>query len=45
LELKPDFVKAWTKKGNCHFALKEYHKAIDAFEKTLKFEPENIEAK
>lgn len=32
IELDPNFVKAWARKGSCHHLLKEYHKAMSAFE-------------
>jgi stress-induced-phosphoprotein 1 len=27
----PNFIKAYPKKGDCHFAMKEYHKALDTY--------------
>lgn len=41
LEIDPTFVKALSRKGNIHFGLKEFHKALETFEKGLKLEPEN----
>ena len=41
LELDPKFVKAYARKGTCHHMMKEYHKALSAFEAGLKIEPEN----
>lgn len=35
LELDPTFVKGWARKGNCHQLMKEYHKAMEAFDKGL----------
>jgi stress-induced-phosphoprotein 1 len=32
LELDPKFVKGWARKGTCHQMMKEYHKALDAFD-------------
>jgi stress-induced-phosphoprotein 1 len=32
LELDPKFVKGWAIKGTCHQMMKEYHKALDAFD-------------
>lgn len=43
LELDPLFVKAWARKGTCHQLHKEFHKAMDAFNKGLEIEPENKE--
>lgn len=39
--LNPTYVKAYTKKGICHFAMKEYHKALAAYEKGLELAPDN----
>lgn len=41
LEHDPKMVKAWVRKGNIHHLMKEYHKAITAFDNGLKIEPEN----
>ena len=41
--LDPKFVKAYARKGNCHHLMKEYHKAMKAFEDGLKIDPENKE--
>ena len=45
LEMDATFVKGWSRKAGIHFFLKEYHKAMDAYNEILKFEPENEEAK
>jgi len=45
IALKPDFVKAYIRKGNAHFFMKEYHKALAAFEKGLKIDENNAELK
>jgi len=45
LEIDPNYVKAWAKKGVIHSLMKEYHKAIEAYEKGLKIDPENDECK
>lgn len=45
ITLDPTYVKAYTKKGSCHFAMKEYHKALDIYEKGLKLQPDNQELK
>jgi stress-induced-phosphoprotein 1 len=37
LAIDPNYVKAYAKKGDCHFYLKEYHKALEAFEKVIDF--------
>lgn len=31
IELDPNYIKAYAKKGACHFAMKEYHKALTAY--------------
>ena len=45
LEIDDTFVKAWARKGTCHQLHKEYHKAMEAFEKGLQLDPENNECK
>jgi len=45
LQLDPNFVKAYIRKGNVHHLLKEYHKAMEAYDKGLKMDPENAELK
>jgi len=45
VEMDPKFVKGWSRKAGIHFFLKEYHKAMDAYNEILKHEPENEEAK
>ena len=45
LELDPEFVKGWCRKGTCHQLQKEYHKAMEAFEKGLAIDPNNKECK
>ena len=35
VQLSPDYVKAWGRKGRAHFALKEYQKAATAYAKGL----------
>jgi stress-induced-phosphoprotein 1 len=41
LEIDPNFVKGYVRKGACHHLMKEYHKALAAYEKGLKMDPEN----
>jgi stress-induced-phosphoprotein 1 len=43
LELEPNNVKAIAKKGNCYLMMKEYHKALSAFESGLKLDKTNVE--
>ena len=45
LELDPNFAKAYLRKGTCHHFMKEYHKALEAFDRGLKLEPENKDLK
>ena len=35
----PNFQKAYHKKGDCHFFLKEFHKALETYEAGLKKDP------
>ena len=41
MQKDPNFVKAYHKKGDCHFFMKEYHKALECYEKGLKIDPNN----
>ena len=43
--LSQTFVKGWSRKAGVHYFLKEYHKAMDAYNMILKLEPDNEEAK
>lgn len=43
LEIDPSFVKAYIRKGNIHFFMKEYHKCLTVYEKGLKLAPNNKE--
>merc|ERR1719198_37753 len=43
--MEPTFVKGWSRKAGIHFYLKEYHKAMDVYNKIIELEPENEEAK
>merc|ERR1719152_583414 len=45
VSMDPAFVKGWSRKAGIHYFLKEYHKAMDAYNEILKLEPENEEAK
>jgi len=45
IALNPDFVKAYIRKGNAHFFMKDYHKSLEAFEKGLKLDENNTELK
>jgi stress-induced-phosphoprotein 1 len=44
LEIKPDFVKAISRKGHAYFWTKQYHKALTAYEDALKIDATNQEA-
>jgi stress-induced-phosphoprotein 1 len=41
LQLDPTFVKGYARKGTCHHLMKEYHKALAAFDSGLKIDPSN----
>jgi len=43
LELNPNFAKGFARKGNAHFGMKEYHKALAAFDAGMKIDPELAE--
>lgn len=45
LELDDKYVKAWAKKGDIEFFLKEYHKAMDSYKAGLSLEPDNASCK
>jgi stress-induced-phosphoprotein 1 len=39
--MDPNAPKSWARKGHSHHMLKEYHKALEAFDKGLKIDPAN----
>jgi stress-induced-phosphoprotein 1 len=41
LEIDKKYVKAWAKKGDIEFYLKEYHKSMDSYRAGLAIEPDN----
>ncbi len=41
LELDRNYVKAWAKKGDIEFFMKEYHKSLDSYKAGLQIEPDN----
>lgn len=41
LELDKNYVKAWAKKGDIEFFMKEYHKSMDSYKAGLQLEPDN----
>lgn len=41
LELDKTYVKAWAKKGDIEFFMKEYHKSMDSYNAGLVLEPDN----
>ena len=45
LEIDPNFVKAYFRKGTIHHLMKEYHKALQAYDQGLKLDPENKDCK
>ncbi|KAL7722222.1 TPR repeat protein [Entamoeba marina] len=44
IEIKPDFIKGYNRKGFSHYCMKEYHKALAEYEKALKIDSSNQEA-
>jgi len=45
VKIDPTFIKAYSRKGACHYFMKEYHKALQAYAAGLKIDPENAECK
>lgn len=45
IRLDPKFVKGYTRKGTILYLLKEYHRALEAYEKAIELDPDNAEAK
>jgi len=43
IEMKPDFVKGYTRKGAIQFFMREYNKALETYDKGLKFDENNQE--
>ena len=41
LKKDPTYIKAYGKKGDCHYSMKEYHKALETYEAGLKLDPNN----
>lgn len=41
LDLDRNYVKAWAKKGDIEFFMKEYHKSMDSYRAGLNLEPDN----
>lgn len=41
LEIDKKYVKAWAKKGDIEFFMKEYHKAMDSYKAGMQIEPDN----
>lgn len=41
LELDPKYVKAWARKGDIEFMVKDFHKAMESYKKGLAVDPEN----
>lgn len=41
LELDDKYVKAWAKKGDIEFFMKEYHRALESYKTGLAIEPDN----
>jgi len=45
LELDPKYIKMYARKGNIEFFLKEYHKALDTYQKGIELDSNNEECK
>lgn len=45
IQLDPTFVKAYLRMGNVRHLMKEYHKAVEIYDKGLKLDPDNAEIK
>lgn len=45
LKLEPSFIKQHIRKGQCHFQMKDYNKALKAYEQGLKYDMNNQELK
>jgi len=43
IKISPEFVKAYIRKGNAQFFMKEYHKCLETYEKGLKLDKDNAE--
>ena len=41
LELDPQYVKAYARKGDIEFVMKEFHKSLESYQKGLDIDPEN----
>jgi len=39
IEIDPQMTKAWARKGNIHKLMKEFHKALEAYDQGLKIDP------
>jgi stress-induced-phosphoprotein 1 len=44
IAIDSNFVKAYTRKGFCHFTMKEYNRARDCYNQALRIDPNNAEA-
>ncbi|KAK7198463.1 stress-induced protein sti1 [Novymonas esmeraldas] len=45
IELKPDFVKGYARKGHAYFWTKQYNRALQAYDEGLKVDPTNADCK
>ena len=45
LDIDPQYVKAWARKGDIEMYMKEYHKAQESYKKGLMLDPENSACK
>jgi stress-induced-phosphoprotein 1 len=45
LELDPKYVKAWSRKGDIEFVMKEFHKSMDSYQMGLELDPSSAACK
>ena len=45
MKLDPKYTRAYIRRGALQTGMKEYHKAMDSYQKALELEPDNEEAK
>lgn len=44
IQIKPDYIKAYTRKAHCYFDLEEYMKSYESYEEALAIDPKNQDA-
>lgn len=43
IKLKPDYIKAYTRKARTQHFMKQYHKALETYDVALKYAPDNVD--